>query len=77
MVAGGGEGYLQCAAVAVWITSTRNPFSLGVLHRGDANRIVMAAWSVHGAAKRIVMGLERKPEHESVSFSVQRGCRRR
>ena len=41
---GGDEGYLLCAAVAVWIVSTRNRFSLGVLQRGDANRIVMAAW---------------------------------
>ena len=39
VAAGGGEGYLLCAAVAVWIM-----FSLGVLQSGDANRIVMAAW---------------------------------
>ena len=41
---GGDEGYLLCAAVAVWIVSTRNWFSLGVLQCGDANRIVMAQW---------------------------------
>ena len=44
VAAGGDEGYLLCAAVAVWIVSTRNRFSLGVLQRGNANRIVMAAW---------------------------------
>ena len=37
VAAGGDEGYLVCAAVAVWIVS-------GVLQRVDANRIGMAAW---------------------------------
>ena len=44
VAAGGDEGYLLCAAVAVWIVSTCNRFPLSVLQRGDANRIVMAAW---------------------------------
>ena len=43
VAAGGDEGHLLCAAVAVWIVSARNRFSLGVLQRGDANSIVRAA----------------------------------
>ena len=44
VAAAGDERYLLCAAGAAWIVSTRSRFSLGVLQRVDANRIVMAAW---------------------------------
>ena len=44
VAAGGDERYLLCAAVAAGVVSRSKLFSLGVLRRVNANRIVMAAW---------------------------------
>ena len=55
VAAAGDERFLLCAAGAAAVVSGSNRFSLAVLQRVDANRIVMSAWMcIGGAAKRIV-----------------------
>ena len=81
VAAAGNERYLLCAEGAAAVVSGSNRFSLGVLQRVDANRIIMSAWMCRWCCQThcngcmivawaLFWGGSPSTNHESLRFSI-------